>query len=321
MKRTLRSVLGLIGMLLAMSAFADYPDKPIRLIVPFPAGGSTDTVARVVAAEMARTLGQSIIVDNRAGAGSVVGTKAAAESAADGYTLVMTSSTNVFMPYMYRSLSFKPLDDFEGIGLIVDIPSLVAVNASTPYLNLADLVSAAKARPGGVAYASAGAGTAAHLVCELFADRTGVKFTHVAYKGNTPAVTDLMGGHVPVMCNNLVGTLPFMKDKSRIRILAITGKKRSPAVPDVPTFAELGVGGMESSVWMGLAAQRNTPKPIISALSNALVKALEERSVKEKLAFFGGEVLPGTPSAYQARVRQEIDTWEPVVKKLNIKAD
>lgn len=321
MKRTLRYVLGLVGMLLAMSTFADYPDKPIRLIVPFPAGGSTDTVARVVAAEMSRTLGQSIIVDNRAGAGSVVGTKAAAESAADGYTLVMTSSTNVFMPYMYRNLSFKPLDDFEGIGLIVDIPSLVAVNASTPYLKLADLVSAAKARPGGVAYASAGAGTAAHLVCELFADRTGVKFTHVPYKGNTPAVADLMGGHVPVMCNNLVGTLPFMKDKSRIRILAITGKKRSPAVPDVPTFAELGVGGMESSVWMGLAAPRNTLKPIISALSNALVKALEERSVKEKLAFFGGEVLPGTPSAYQARVRQEIDTWEPVVKKLNIKAD
>jgi tripartite-type tricarboxylate transporter receptor subunit TctC len=324
MNRTLQSKLrrtaaAIFLALPAAAAFAAYPDKPIHLVVPFPAGGSTDLVARTVALEMGKVLGQTIIVENRAGAGSVIGSEYVARAAPDGYTLLVSGSTNIYMPYLYKDLKFKPIDDFEGVGMIADIPNLVAVGAQTPYKTVADLVRDAKAKPGSIAFASAGIGTPAHLVCELMAQHSGIKLTHVPYKGNAPAVTDLMSGVVPVMCNNLAGTLPFMKGDSKIRILAITGHKRSAAAPDVPTFAEAGVPGLDSGIWMALVAPKSTPKPIIKTLSDALVKAQQTQSVHERFAQYGAELLTGTPAAYDERLKEETATWTPVLKSLDLK--
>ncbi len=313
-----RAALALIASLPA-AALAAYPDKPVHLVVPFPPGGSTDLVARIVAQEMSKTLGETIVVDNKAGAGSVVGSEAVARAAPDGYTLLVAGSTNLYMPYLYKDLRFKPVEAFDGIGLLADIPNLVAVGASTPYKSVSDLVQAAKARPGDIAYASAGVGTPAHLVCALMAERSGVKMNHIPYKGNAPAVTDLMGGQVPAMCNNLAGTLPYMKGESRIRILAVTGTKRSPAAPNVPTFAEAGIPGLESGIFMAMVAPAGTPQPIIAKLSDALQKALKTQAVQERFATLGAEPLTGTPEAYRERVKKETATWTPVLESLDLK--
>ncbi|MEO7242172.1 MAG: tripartite tricarboxylate transporter substrate binding protein [Variovorax sp.] len=313
---------GAAALLLAIplvAAMAAYPDRVIKIVVPFPAGGSTDLVARSVAQEMGKALDQTVIVENRAGAGSVIGSEYVARATPDGYTLLFSGATSIYMPYLYKDLAFKPVDDFVGIGLVADIPNLVAVNAKTPYKSVAELVKEAKSKPGEIAYASAGVGTPAHLVCELMAAGTGVKLLHVPYKGNAPAVADLLGGQVPVMCNNLAGTLPFMKGDSRIRILAVTGVKRSLAAPDVPTFAEAGVPGLESGIWQALVAPVATPKAIVATLSNALSKALESPVLRERLAALGAEPLTGTPAAYEARVKKETAIWTPVLKSLDLK--
>jgi tripartite-type tricarboxylate transporter receptor subunit TctC len=226
------------------------------------------------------------------------------------------------MPYLYKQLSFRPIEDFDGIGMLVDIPNLVAVGAQTPYKTVADLVQAAKAKPGEITFASAGIGTPAHLVCELMASRSGVKLTHVPYKGNAPAVNDLLGGQIPVMCNNLGGTLPYIKgDPPRMRILAITAPQRSPAAPDVPTFSEAGVQGLESGIWMALVAPAGTPKPVVATLSDALNKALQSPTVRERFAALGATALTGTPAAYNARIKEEIDSWTPVLKSLDLKPE
>lgn len=311
----------LLALALPLLALAAYPDKPIRLVVPFPAGGSTDILARLTAQEMGRILGQTIVVENRAGAGSVVGSEAVAKSAPDGYTLLVSGPTNVFMPFLYKKLNFNPVDDFAAIGLMADIPNLFAVNADTPYRSLADALRAAKAKPGDMAYGSAGNATPAHLVCELMAARAGVKLTHVPYKGNAPAVTDLMGGQIPSMCNNLAGTLPYMKAPSKIRILAVTGRSRSPAAPDVPTFAEQGLSGLESGVWMAVAAPAGTPAAVVETLSDALSKALQVPALRERFAQVGAVPLIGTPAAYQQRIKQETESWAPVLKQLDLKLD
>lgn len=312
------------ALLLALptALLAAFPDKPIRMVVPFPAGGSTDLVARVVAQEMGKTLGQVVNVDNRAGAGSVLGSELVARAAADGYTLLVSGSTNIYMPYLYKQLSFKSIDDFDGVGMIADIPNLVAVGSQTPYKTVADLVQAAKAKPGSIAFASAGIGTPAHLVCELMAQRSGVKLTHIPYKGNAPAVNDLLGGQVPVMCNNLAGTLPYIKgDNPRMRILAITAPQRSPAAPSVPTFAEAGVKGLSSGIWMALVAPRGTPRPLLDTLSDALNKALQTPTVRDRFASLGADPLVGTPAAYNARIKEEIESWTPVLKSLDLKPE
>jgi tripartite-type tricarboxylate transporter receptor subunit TctC len=319
--RPLQRLVALLALALPTLAFAAYPEKPIRLVVPFPAGGSTDILARTVAQEMSRLVGQQVNVENRAGAGSVVGSELVAKSAPDGYTLLVSGSTNVFMPFLYKKLNFHPINDLAPVGLMADIPNLFAVNAETPYRSLGDLVRAAKEKPGEIPYASAGNATPAHLVCELMSARAGIKLTHVPYKGNAPAVTDLMGGQIPTMCNNLTGTLPYMKAPSKIRILGVTGRTRSPAAPDVPTFAEQGLSGLESGVWMAVSAPAGTPAAVIETLSSALDKALQTPAVRERFAQVGAVPLSGTPAAYQARIKQETEAWGPVLKQLDLKLD
>ena len=304
----------------AQTAQAAFPDRPVRVIVPFPAGGSTDLVARALSVELGQALGQPVVVENKPGAGSLVGSELVARAAPDGYTLLMAGLSNVFLPHVHANLKWNPLADYEYIGLVADLPNVIAVNAKTPYRTLAELVAADKARPGTLSFGSAGTATPSHLVCEMVNHRLGTKMQHLPYKGNAPAVNDLMAGHIPVMCNNLGGTLPYMQG-GQIRILAQTGKSRSPAAPDIPTFAELGVAGLDTGLWVGLAAPKGTPQQIVATLNQALAKAMALPETRDKLARLGATPLPTQTADFHKRVAEDRRAWEPVLKNVDLKGN
>jgi tripartite-type tricarboxylate transporter receptor subunit TctC len=288
--------------------------------VPFPAGGSTDLVTRAVAIDLSAALGQQVVVENRAGAGSLIGTQVVAKASPDGYTLLMAGLTNVFLPYVNKDLKTTLLDDFVPVGLVADSPNVIAVNAHTPYKTLADLVAADRAKPGSLSFGSAGMATPSHLVCEMINHQSKIRLSHVPYKGNAPAVSDLMAGHIPTMCNNLGGTLPYM-NSGQIRILAQTGRTRSASAPDVPTFNELGIGGLDAGLWMGLVAPKGTPKAAIDTLSQALAKVMVTPAIKEKMSKLGANILTPTPAALEERVQADRRAWDPVLKVLDLKAN
>lgn len=300
--------------------WAAYPEQPIKIIVPFPAGGSTDLVTRAVAIDLSAALGQQVVVENRAGAGSLIGTQVVAKASPDGYTLLMAGLTNVFLPYVNKDLKTTLLDDFVPVGLVADSPNVIAVNAHTPYKTLADLVAADRAKPGSLSFGSAGMATPSHLVCEMINHQSKIRLSHVPYKGNAPAVSDLMAGHIPTMCNNLGGTLPYM-NSGQIRILAQTGRTHSASAPDVPTFNELGIGGLDAGLWMGLVAPKGTPKAAIDTLSQALAKVMVTPAIKEKMSKLGANILSPTPAALEERVQADRRAWDPVLKVLDLKAN
>ena len=300
------------------AALSAYPDQPVKLIVPFPAAGSTDLVARAIAVDLGAVLGQQVVVENKVGAGSLIGSEVVAKAAPDGYTILMSGLTNVFLPYVHKDLKWSPIDDFVGIGLVADLPNVIAVNTKTPYKTLSELVAADKANPGTMSFGSAGVATPSHLVCEMVNHQSKTKLQHVPYKGNAPAVNDLMAGHIPVMCNNLGGTLPYMQS-GQIRILAQTGKSRSAAVPDVPTFNELGLPGLDAGLWMGLAAPKGTPKNVIDTLNAALTKVMAMPTVREKLTKLGASPLNPSQAAFAERVQADRKAWDPVLKTLDLR--
>ena len=318
--RTLRNVLlaaALIAGLVTPGVPAraqDYPNRPITLIVPFPPGGSTTIVGRIVADKMSETLGQSIVVDNRGGAGGTIGSRAVAKSAPDGYTILLGyTGTLAIGPTLYGNVGYDPRTDFAPIGRIGTAPNTLVVHPSMPAHSVAELIAYAKANPGKVNYGSAGIGTVSHVCGEYFATAAGVKLTHIPYKGTGPAIIDLLGGHIPMAFAPIPATHENAKS-GKLRMLAVTSTMRSTLLPDVPTIAEAGMPGFEAVLRYGLVAPAGTPRAIIERLNTALNAALTSDDVRTRLAVEGAEPLPSTPAEYGADIDREETQWSKVVK-------
>ena len=298
---------------------ADYPARPITLIVPYPAGGGNDVIARLVAAKMSQNLGQPIVIENRGGAGSTIGTRDAARSAPDGYTLLIATSSLAINPSLYPDAAYDPKKDFAPIGLIATSPNFVLVNPTVPAHSVAELIALAKKDPGKLDFASTGTGTSTHLAAALFAMMADVKFTAVPYKGVAPAITDLLGGHVALMFCPMASVVGQVRG-GNLRAIAVTGAKRSPLFPDVPTVAEAGLPGYAAELHYGLVAPAGTPPEAIAKLNAALNNALADGDIRQRLAADGTEVLPGTPEAYAADIASEEAKWGAIIKQTGVTA-
>jgi tripartite-type tricarboxylate transporter receptor subunit TctC len=298
----------------SLATAADYPARPITLIVPYPPGGGNDVIARLVAGKMSAALGEPIVIENRGGAGSTIGTRDAARSAPDGYTMLIATSSLAINPSLYPDAGYDPRKDFAAIGLIASSPNLVVVTPSTPVHSIAELIALAKSKPDGLDFASTGTGTSTHLSAELFAEMAGVKLNAIPYKGVAPAITDLMGGQVPLMFCPTASVVGLVR-QVRLRALAVTGTRRSPLFPDLPTIAEAGLPGYSAELHYGLVAPRGTSAAIVARLNRALDTALADPGVGEKLAADGEIVLPGTPEAYAADIVNEEAKWSAIIKK------
>jgi len=297
-----------------------YPDKPLKLVVPFPPGGPTDIVGRLVAQKLAEGIGQPVVVENRPGAGGTVGSTAVARAPADGYTLLYGSTTLAIAPSLYRDLAYDPRTAFAPISLVSRGPIIAAVNAQLPAKTLKDFIALAKSSPGRINYGSAGSGTPPHLAAELFKTVAGVDLVHVPYKGGGPAVSDLAGGQVQVIFEGLPTLLPHIKS-GKVRALAITGAKRDPALPEVPTFAEAGLPGYDANFWNGLVAPAGTPAEVIARLNSVLVQALATPEVHAAFVRLGLEAAGTTPQQFGDFIAAEIDKWARVVKASGAKID
>jgi tripartite-type tricarboxylate transporter receptor subunit TctC len=300
---------------LASGAFAQsYPSKPIRFIAPFPPGGSADTIARVLAQEMAKSFGQQVVVENRPGAGGNIGVELIARSPPDGYTVgIGAAGALAINQSLMGKLPYDPQKDLAAVAKLADIPIVLAVANSTPVASVGDLIAAAKAKPGALSFASAGNGTAMHLSGELFKLLAGVDMAHVPYKGSSPAVTDLVSGQVPVAFVDLSSALPQIR-AGRIRGLAVASGTRTITAPDLPTIAESGVPGYDAVGWFGVIAPAGTPKDAIAKLNAEIVRIMALPEVRDRALAVGAEPSTGTPEAFAAFITAEIPKWERVVK-------
>jgi tripartite-type tricarboxylate transporter receptor subunit TctC len=305
----------------ASSATAQaYPTRPITLVIPFPPGGGNDALGRLVAEKMSRSLGQQVVVDNRGGAGGTIATRAVAKSAPDGYTILLTyTGTLSINPTLYRNPGYDPRKDFVPIGLIGELSSVLVVVPSLPIHSVAELIAHAKAKPGKLDYAFV-PGTVGHITTELFAHTAGITVTRIPYKGNGPAMTDLLGGHVSMMFLSILPVLEHVR-AGTLRALAVTNAARSPLLPDVPTIAESGLPGFSAAIRYGLVAPAGTPRAIIDRLNAELVAALAAEDVRARLASEGGTPLPGSPEDYAAEIDREEAKWGELVRRLNLQAD
>jgi tripartite-type tricarboxylate transporter receptor subunit TctC len=311
----------LLALTVSIAAAQNYPAKPIHLIVPFPPGGPTDIVGRLVGQKLSEGLGQPVVVDNRPGAGGTVGSAAAAKAPSDGYTLLYGStSTLAIAPALYHNLSYDPRTAFAPITLVSRGAIIAAVNAQVPAHTLAEFIALAKKEPGKLSYSSAGSGTPPHLAAELFKTVAGVDLLHVPYKGGAPAISDLVGGQVQAIFEGHVVLLPHIKS-GKVRALAITGQKRDPALPDVPTIAEAGVPGYESGVWFGLMVPAATPKEIIAKLNSAAVEAAKSPEFVKRMTDLGYNIIPGSPDDMARMLKEELARWAPIVKASGAKVD
>ena len=297
-----------------------YPVKPVRMIVPFVAGGNTDIIARVVSAEMTKNLGQQIVIENRGGAGSVIGTELAAKSPPDGYTLLMVSAAHVINPAMVKKLPYDSLKDFAPISIVADVPTAFAIHPQLPVKNVKEFVALAKARPGQLNYSSAGRGTVGHLAAELLSSMAQIKMVHVPYKGTGQSITDLIAGHVQLQFSSMPAVIQHARS-GKLRLLAQTGPKRSAAAQDVPTMVESGVPGFVVSSGFGLLAPAGTPRPVIDRVHGALAKALAEPSVRNNLSGQGADPVGNTPEEYEKFNRAEIEKWIKVARSAGIEPE
>jgi tripartite-type tricarboxylate transporter receptor subunit TctC len=297
-----------------------YPSKPVMMIVPQAPGGTNDIVARLIAADLSQRLGQSFIVDNRPGAGGNIGTQYAARAKPDGYTILMTiSSTQAINPALYKQIPFDPIKDFEPIGLVASVPNVLVANPAFPQKTLPELIAAAKAKPNEYRFASAGNGTLNHLLGEMLNSMAGIQLEHVPYKGVAPALNDVLGNQVPMAFASLPSALQHIK-AGKLRALGVSSAKRSLVAPDIPAIGET-VPGYSGDLWVGLFAVKDTPPEVIQKLSQAVQQSLADKTVREKLAAQGAEVLSATPSQFAAILKDDIVKWEKIVKASGAKVD
>lgn len=300
---------------LTPAAAKDFPSKPVTIIVPFSAGGTTDILARIVGQYLGTKFGQSVVVENRDGAGGNIGTQTAARAKADGYTLLMgTVGTHAINPALYSKLNFDHIKDFQPLTRVAMVPNLLVVNPERPYRTVQELIDYAKAHPGEVAFASSGNGSSIHLSGELFKLMTGVDMLHVPYRGSAGAVTDLLGGQVDIMFDNMPSAIQHVRNKTLVP-LAVTPAERSPELPDVPTIAEAGVPGYEATSWFGLFAPAGTPEDVVKVLHEAIVEALKDPEVIEKFQAQGAQVTIDTPEQFAEFIAAETEKWADVVKR------
>jgi tripartite-type tricarboxylate transporter receptor subunit TctC len=314
-----------IGALLALVAVGalgqGYPNRTIRLVVPFPAGGTTDILARAAAQKLTESLGQPVVVDNRPGAAGNIGSDIVAKSAPDGYTLLMgTVGTHAINPSLYSKMPYDHVKDFVPVVLVASVPNVLVVNPSLPVKSVGDLIKLAKAKPGEINFASSGSGTSIHLSGELFKTMAHVDMTHIPYKGSAPALTDLIGGQVQIMFDNLPSSLAQIK-AGKLRAIAVTSQKRAPALPDVPTIAESGLPGFEATSWFGVLAPAGTPFPVVARINSEINKWLQTPEAREQLLAQGAAAAGGTPESFAAHIRAETDKWAKVVKESGAKVD
>ena len=325
--RSIRSPLG--AALCALSALlapasvlaqADFPAKPIRILVPLAPGGGNDAIARMVGSRLQERLGQSIVVDNRPGAGGVVGTEIAARAAPDGYTMIVVNNSHVVMSSLYPKLSFDPLRDFAPVALAASSPFLVVVHPSLPVNNIQELLAWTRANPGRMNYGTSGVGSPPHLAGELMAQMGKVDMTAIGFKGIGPALAAVLGNEIPMTFPNMLVGIPQMK-AGRVRALAITSLKRSDALPDLPTVSEAGLPGFEATIWFGFLAPRGTPNPIVDRLNREIVGILKQPEVRQQIAGIGAEPLGGTPAEFAAVMKADADRLGRLIRERGIKAD
>ncbi|MCM5571769.1 tripartite tricarboxylate transporter substrate binding protein [Burkholderiaceae bacterium FT117] len=310
--------LGMAGLQCAASAQGSYPERPVRIVVGFPAGASTDVAARAVAQKMSDIAGQQFVVENRPGASSNIATEQVARAPADGYTLLVGTIANTINPSFQASLPFDFTKDFAPVGMIGSVPNFLVVHPSMKASSMAELIAEAKSRPGQITYASSGNGTAPHLSGELFASMAGIKLVHVPYRGSSPAVTDLLAGQVQAMFSPASTVLPHIRS-GKLRALATTGASRSAAAPDLATVSELGLAGFETSVWFGLVAPANTPADVVRRLSELLGAALDDPQIRQQFAAQAIDTVKAGPGDFSRYIASETRKWAQVVKDAGIK--
>ena len=302
-------------------AQADYPNKPVRMLIGFPPGQATDTLGRAVAQKLSQQLGQQFVVENKPGAAGIIATQAAMSSPPDGYTLLVSSSGPLAVnPGLYSKLPYDPIKDFAPVAGIAIVPLILVTNPSFPVTSVKELVAAAKAKPKSVNYASGGSGVTNHLVMEMFRGAAGVDMTHIPYKGGPPALTDLIGGQVNVMFETSVAALPFVK-QGKLRALAVSSSKRIAAAPDLPTVAELGYPGFSGVPWVAIMAPANTPAPIVAKLNTEVNKALNSKDIREQFLAQGVEPMQMTPDELGGFVKTELAKWTKAVKDSGAKVE
>jgi len=318
-----RSLLvAIAGLLLALGApvaAQDYPSKPVRLIIPFPPGGSNDVVGRMIALQLSDRLGKQVVVDNRGGAGGIIGTEAAANSPHDGYTLLIISIAHAVSPWLYK-LQYDPIKSFTPVAILASGPNVLVVNPSLPVHSVTELIALAKQKPGELNYASAGIGSFQHLGGELFKLTAGVNMVHVPYKGGGPAMTDVLGGYTKIMFSSLVQTTPFILN-GQLRALGTGGVQRNPALPDVPTIAEAGLPGYEATNWWGVVAPAGTPAAIVEKLHNEITAVQNSPQTKAQFAAQGADAVQMTSAEFGTFMEKEMNKWERVVKESGMKAE
>jgi len=315
------AALGMLAMLTAARAEESYPSRPITLVVPVPPGGAADFIARVVGGKLSDALGQPVVVSNRAGASGIIASDSVAKAAPDGYTLLLNSiTTHGIGPHLYAHLPYDPVKDFTPVIFVANLPLIMTVNTQRPEKSVQEVIAYAKAHPRTLTFASSGNGGAPHLAGALFQDVTGTEMLHVPYRGSGPAVVDVAAGRVDIMFDAVPSLLPMLQ-AGKLRPLAAASAARNPVVPDVPTFDELGIKGMEVSLWYGLAAPANLPKPILQRLNAELSKILSTEDVKANFEKQGAVPQPGSPADFAAFMRDESARWGEVVRKNDIKIE